>query len=193
MTAGRAPTSAPVASRRRPPPTGRDPARRHAQRPAGEVRRGRRVHRVVRRIELWSVLKLSLIFYLCLYLAVLIALAVLWGLAYSTGSVDKVERFLADVGLDNFRFYGDQMFRACAAIGGVLVLAGTLHHRADRGPGQPDQRAHRRHPPGRHRGGRRRLGPRTDVPTGDGDNGARTRSGRPAAVSGGRSDRFRAD
>ena len=80
----------------------------------------------MRRIELWSVLKISLFLYLCLYVAVLIALAVLWGLAYSTGSVDKVQSFLADVGLDNFRFYGDQMFRACAAIGGVLVLAATL-------------------------------------------------------------------
>lgn len=90
------------------------------------TRRGRRVQRVVRRIELWSVLKLSLVLYTCLYLAVLVTVAVLWGLAYSTGQIDNLQRFFADVGLENYRFYGDQMFRALAAIGVVGVLAGTV-------------------------------------------------------------------
>ena len=89
-------------------------------------RRGRRVKRVVRRIDLWSVLKLSLVVYTCLYLAVLATLAALWGLAYSSGNVDKLQSFLADVGLENFTFYGNQMFRACAAIGAVGVIAGTV-------------------------------------------------------------------
>ena len=71
-------------------------------------------------------LKLSLVLYTCLYAATLAALAVVWGAAYSTGLVEKLQSFLGDVGLDNFRFYGDQMFRAAAAIGAVLVLAGTL-------------------------------------------------------------------
>ncbi len=91
-----------------------------------KVRRGRRVRRVVRRVELWSVLKLSLVLYTCFYLAVLGALAVLWGFAYSTGQIDNLQRFLGDVGLENYRFYGDQMFRACAVIGAMLVLAGTI-------------------------------------------------------------------
>ena len=89
-------------------------------------RRARRVTRVVRRIDLWSVLKLALVLYTCLYVATLAALATIWAAAYSTGTVGKLQSFLNDVGLDNFRFYGDQMFRACAAIGAVLVLAGTL-------------------------------------------------------------------
>ena len=71
-------------------------------------------------------LKLALVLYTCLYVATLAALATIWAAAYSTGMVDKLQSFLTDVGLDNFRFYGDQMFRACAAIGAVLVLAGTL-------------------------------------------------------------------
>ena len=89
-------------------------------------RRGRRVHRVVRRIELWSVLKLSLVLYTCLYLAVLAMLALVWGVAYSSGQIENLQNFLGDVGLENFRFYGDQMFRACAAIGAIGVLAGTV-------------------------------------------------------------------
>lgn len=89
-------------------------------------RRGRRVKRVVRRIDLWSVLKLSLVVYTCLYLATLATLAALWGLLYQSGNVDKLQSFLEDVGLENFTFYGNQMFRACAAIGAVGVMAGTV-------------------------------------------------------------------
>lgn len=95
-------------------------------RPAKARHRARRVVRVIRRIDLWSVLKLALVLYTCLYVATLAALAAIWGVAYSTGLIGKLQSFLGDVGLDNFRFYGDQMFRACAAIGAVLVLAGTL-------------------------------------------------------------------
>lgn len=95
--------------------------------PAGRARRrGRRVKRVVRRIDLWSVLKLSLLVYTCLYLAILATLALLWGLLYSSGSIEKLQSFLEDVGLDNFTFYGNQMFRAAAAIGAVGVMAGTV-------------------------------------------------------------------
>ncbi len=90
------------------------------------VRRGRRVKRVVRRIDLWSVLKLSLVVYTCLYVAVLATLAALWGILYQSGNIDKLQSFLGDVGLENFTFYGNQMFRACAAIGAVGVLAGTV-------------------------------------------------------------------
>ena len=90
------------------------------------VRRGRRVKRVLRRIDLWSVLKLSLVVYTCLYIAVLATLAALWGILYQSGNVDKLQSFLGDVGLENFTFYGNQMFRACAAIGAVGVLAGTV-------------------------------------------------------------------
>lgn len=97
-----------------------------ATRPAPTGRRGRRVKRVVRRVELWSVLKLSLVLYTCLYVAVLATLALVWGLAYSSGQIENLQKFLADVGLENYRFYGDQMFRACAAIGAVGVLAGTV-------------------------------------------------------------------
>lgn len=102
------------------------PKRRRAAAEVPYVRRGRRVRRVIRRVELWSVLKLALVLYTCLYVAVMATIAVLWGVAYSSGQIENLENFLADVGLDNFRFYGDQMFRAVAAIGAVGVLAGTL-------------------------------------------------------------------
>ena len=107
-----------------------DEPRRRRPRPVEDddrgPRRGRRVRRVIRRIDLWSVLKLAIVLYTCLYGAVLAAVALLWGVAYSSGQVAKLESFLADVGLENYRFYGDQMFRAVMAIGAVGVLAATL-------------------------------------------------------------------
>ncbi|MEZ5137616.1 MAG: DUF3566 domain-containing protein [Acidimicrobiales bacterium] len=89
-------------------------------------RRGRRVKRVVRRVDLWSVLKLSLVVYACLYAAILATLAALWGIAYSSGTIDNLQSFLEDVGLEDFTFYGNQMFRAAAAVGAVGVMAGTV-------------------------------------------------------------------
>lgn len=107
--------------------------RRRSSRPAADPdlvkvgrRQGRRVRRTVRRIDLWSVLKLAIVLYTCLYAAVMATLALLWGLAYSSGQIEKVQSFMSDVGLDNYRFYGDQMWRACAMIGAVGVLAATI-------------------------------------------------------------------
>ena len=84
------------------------------------------MRRVVRRIDLWSVLKLSLVVYACLYVAVLLTIAALWGLLYKSGQIDKLQSFMSDVGLENYHFYGDRMFKACMAIGAVAVLAGTV-------------------------------------------------------------------
>lgn len=101
----------------------RPPRQSRAKRPP---RRGRRVKRIVRRIELWSVLKLSLVFYTCMYAVTIASLVLLWGLANSAGLVDNFEGFMADVGFENWQFYGEDMFRKVATIGAVLVLAGTV-------------------------------------------------------------------
>lgn len=113
------------------PPVPPEKRRRRPPSDAPEVvdngrRKGRRVRRVIRRIDLWSVLKLAIVLYTCLYAAVMATLALLWGLAYSSGQIDKVQSFMADVGMDNYRFYGDQMWRACAMIGAIGVLAATV-------------------------------------------------------------------
>jgi hypothetical protein len=98
------------------------PSRRLARVP----RRGRRVKRIVRRVELWSVLKLALIFFLCMYVVGLVTMAVLWGFANSAGLVDNFESFANEVGWENWQFDGEQMFTQVAVIGAVLVVAATL-------------------------------------------------------------------
>ena len=125
--AERAPVTAPPTAQTAavvPPPTAA--AAQPSSSGRRRTRRGRRVKRVVRRIDLWSVLKLSLVVYTCIYVATLATLAALWGILYQSGNIDKLQSFLEDVGLENFTFYGNQMFRACAAIGAVMVLAGTV-------------------------------------------------------------------
>lgn len=108
-----------------PAPTGTRAVDPGSERTTG-TRRGRRVTRVIRRIEVWSVLKLALVLLTCLYIAVLATVVVVWGVAYSSGQVERLQQFLADVGLENYRFYGDRMFKAVAALGAIGVLAGTI-------------------------------------------------------------------
>lgn len=80
----------------------------------------------MRRIELWSVLKVSLGFNAVMLGVALVSVALLWALANTTGLVDDLEGFLRDSGFDDFRFEGDQMFRQVAFLGAVIALALTV-------------------------------------------------------------------
>ncbi len=114
-TAGPAPAKRPSPPR----PTYRD------RRTAGRLR-ARKVRRLVRHIEPWSVLKISLIFYFCLWVVFLIAGVILWSLAVGSGTIDNLESFIEKLlALDSFEFKGDQIFRASALGGLVLVVAGS--------------------------------------------------------------------
>ena len=111
--------AAPAARPRPPRPTYRD------RRTAGRLR-ARKVRRLVRHIEPWSVLKISLIFYFCLWVVFLIAGVILWSLAVGSGTIDNLESFIEKLlALDSFEFKGDQIFRASALGGLVLVVAGS--------------------------------------------------------------------
>jgi hypothetical protein len=88
--------------------------------------RVRKVSRVVRRVDAWSVFKISVIFYVVLYVILLVAGLLLWNLANTTGTVTNVEGFVRDLfGLKTFTFDGQKMFRASWVLGAFLVLAGT--------------------------------------------------------------------
>ena len=81
---------------------------------------------VLRRVDPWSVLKLSLVFYLCVCAVLLVAATLLWIGASITGVVGNVESFFRDAGFDGFRFSPPQMLRAVVLIGLILVVTGTL-------------------------------------------------------------------
>ncbi|MGD9701492.1 MAG: DUF3566 domain-containing protein [Acidimicrobiia bacterium] len=96
------------------------PIRVHRAKP-----RVRRVRRVVRSIDTWTVFKVSAIFYLIAYIIVLVAGVLLWNLANSTGTVDNVERFFETFGWESFEFKGGEIFHSYWIIGLFLVVAGT--------------------------------------------------------------------
>ncbi|TMK85115.1 MAG: hypothetical protein E6G57_14150 [Actinobacteria bacterium] len=110
-----------AAPRSRPPV--RAPASPAEPAPAAPVRaRGpHRARQVIRRFDLWSVLRFSLIFYLCMFLILLVAGIVLWLVATITGVRGNIENFISDLIASKFHFLGLQLLRG-AAIGGLLLV-----------------------------------------------------------------------
>lgn len=83
-------------------------------------------HVVLRRVQPLSVLKLSLVFYLCVCLVLLVASVVLWMGASAVGVVGNVESFFQDAGFDGFSFSPGTMLRGFFVGGVILVVAGTV-------------------------------------------------------------------
>ena len=110
----------------RPRPVPRSAIGRAYQARANRRLRARRVRRLVRHIEPWSVLKVSLILYFCAWAIMLFVGVTLWNLAVNSGLVADVEGFVVELfALESFRINADQIFRIAAVGGLVLVLAGS--------------------------------------------------------------------
>jgi hypothetical protein len=90
------------------------------------VAQGRRVRRVVRRVDTWTVLRFSVLFYLSMLVVILVAGILLWVAASAAGVVDNFEKFIKDLFvLDSFHLRPGLIFRATLVGGLVLVLLGT--------------------------------------------------------------------
>lgn len=85
--------------------------------------RVRRVTRVVRHVDTWSVFKVALVFNVFFYAVALIAGVLLWQVAYATGTVDNVEKFFEGFGWETFDFNGGQIYHN-AWIAGLFVAVG---------------------------------------------------------------------
>ncbi len=85
--------------------------------------RVRRVTRVVRHVDTWSVFKVALVFNVFFYAVALIAGVLLWQVAYATGTIDNVEKFFEGFGWETFDFNGGQIFHN-AWIAGLFVAVG---------------------------------------------------------------------
>ena len=96
--------------------------------------RVRRVTRVIRQIDTWSVFKVSLVFSLFLYVTLITAGVLLWKVAQNTGTVDNVQRFFESFGWKSFTLKGGAIFHQAWVAGlfgvvgltGLVVLAATL-------------------------------------------------------------------
>ena len=89
------------------------------------VPRPRTTRAVVRRVDPWTVLKVSLLFYLAMFVVLLTAGVLLWTAARSAGVVDNVESFMDSIGFTDFRFLPNRILRASFLGGLVMVVAGT--------------------------------------------------------------------
>ena len=95
--------------------------------PAESPRPSARSQRVLlRRIDPWSVFKISLVFYLTACLVLLIAGSLLWAGAAVAGVVENIERFIEDIGFADFKFSPARILQAATATGLTLVVGGTL-------------------------------------------------------------------
>ena len=71
-------------------------------------------------------LKISILFFACLWAVFLIAGFIVWGVAESSGTVDKLESLITELfALDTFNFDGKQIFRGYALGGLILAIAGS--------------------------------------------------------------------
>ena len=123
--------------------------------PKGKARRGLRVRQRLWSIDPWSVFKLSVLFYICVCLIVVVAGTLLWNVGRSVGTVDDVESFVTRMGaygtctfkaevpagtafeddddcaegevlVGGFKFDDGTLFRVAAIGGGILVVAGSI-------------------------------------------------------------------
>jgi len=85
--------------------------------------RVRRVTRVVRHVDTWSVFKVALVFNVILYLVCLTSGVLLWNVAHATGTIDNIEKFFEQFGWESFEFKGGEIYRN-AWTGGLFVAVG---------------------------------------------------------------------
>lgn len=87
----------------------------------------RRYVQTVRSVDLWSVLKIAICFYLSALIVVLLAGVMLWWIASAAGVIDNVEKFVGDlVNNTHFHFLSWQVLRASTLVGLVIVCIMTV-------------------------------------------------------------------
>ncbi len=87
----------------------------------------RRVRRLIRHIDPWSMLKLSILFFLSVWLIVMIAAVIVWTVAQGSGTVEKVETFVqSNLGVTDWKLDGEFLFRQFGLVGLILTLGASL-------------------------------------------------------------------
>ncbi len=85
----------------------------------------RRVRRIVRHVDPWSVLKLALVFFVCVWVMFMVAVVIVWSIAQRSGTVERVESFVNDLGITGWKLNGTFVFRQYGLFGLVMVFACT--------------------------------------------------------------------
>jgi hypothetical protein len=80
-----------------PDPATAEPRRKRLRR-RGRGREGRRIRQRLWSVDPWSVFKISVMFYACMFLVVMVAGTVLWNVGRSSGVIDEFEGFVTQLG-----------------------------------------------------------------------------------------------
>ncbi len=90
---------------------------------------GERRVQVLRRIDPWSVLKASLVLYLCFFAVALVVGSGLWILGRQTGVLADIESLIEDLGLyvdGSYHFRDGYILRMVAVIGPLVAVVAAL-------------------------------------------------------------------
>jgi hypothetical protein len=121
----RNPAAVPATTAREPEPRGAAPAPAPvpAPRPSAPVVTERRYRQTIHRVDLWSVLKIAVCFYICGMAVTMVALVALWAIADAAGVIHSVEKFMGDLlQTKNFSFLDAEILRGALLVSAVLVV-----------------------------------------------------------------------
>jgi len=83
----------------------------------------RRYRQTIHRVDLWSVLKIAVCFYICGMAVTMVALVALWAIADAAGVIHSVEKFFGDLlQTKNFTFLDGEILRGALLVSAVLVV-----------------------------------------------------------------------
>ena len=86
----------------------------------------RKVRRLIRHLDPWSMLKLSLLVSLCMWLIVMIASVILWTVAQNAGTIESFEEVVnSSLSLQDWTLDGDFIFRQFGLVTLLLALGFT--------------------------------------------------------------------
>ena len=95
--------------------------------PEGPPVEVRKVRRVLRRVDTWSLFRFAIMLYACAMLVFLVAAVGLWTVASTAGAIPSIEHFITSLfALKKFHFRAGQLFLGLVGMGIVWVLAATL-------------------------------------------------------------------
>ena len=92
---------------------------------AAQATKERRARLVVRRLDPWSVLKFSLLFYFCLLLVGILAFAAIWFVLANMGMFESIQNFAGQFGTE-VPIEAGPIFRWFVLLGLVGVVVWTL-------------------------------------------------------------------
>ena len=89
----------------------------------------RRARLVIRKIDPWSVLKFSLLFYFCLLLIMLLGSAIIFAILKAFGVIENIQKLVTDLASTPYRVSGGAIFRwlfLFGLLGAVVQSAVTV-------------------------------------------------------------------